>query len=362
MTNEITSQPGIMQIKPYVGGEAHVPGVEKIYKLSSNENPLGPSPKAIAAFRAMGDSLHFYPSGSHDALRAAIGEVHDLDPARVILGDGSDEVIGWLCHAFAGLGDEVLYTEHGFSMYPIYALAASATPVKVPEKARKIDVDALLAAVTPKTRMMFIANPGNPTATYIDPAEVARLAAGLPKHVLLVLDGAYAEYVEGFDGGRSLVDAHENVVMTRTFSKLYGLGGLRVGWCYGSARIIDILNRMRAPFNVTAPGLAAAEAALRDFEWRDHCLAENAKWREYLSVELRALGIEVDRSETNFLLARFETETAAKEADAALKAVGVLVRGVAGYGFPTALRITVGDEAACRLLVQTLKTWREEQT
>lgn len=354
MTKEITPQPGILDIAPYKGGESAVPGVAKIHKLSSNENPLGPSKKAIAAFKAEADTLHRYPSDSHQELREAIGRVHGLDPARVIIGDGSDEVISWLCHAFAGVGDEVLYTEHGFAMYPISALTASATPVVAPEKNRRIDVDALLAAVTERTRVVFIANPGNPTATFVPEEELARLADALPGNVLLVLDGAYAEYVPGYDGGRALIDARKNVVMTRTFSKIYGLGGLRVGWCYGPQEIIDILNRMRGPFNVASPGLAAAKAAIEDHDWLQHCLSENATSGAYLTSELTKLGIKVDPSFTNFILARFEDAEAANAAEAALKSAGVIVRKVAGYGLPQALRITIGDSEACALLVETL--------
>jgi histidinol-phosphate aminotransferase len=359
MASQIEPQPGILDIEIYHGGDSRLPGVAKVYKLSSNENPLGPSPKAIEAFRATGDSLNRYPSDSHAGLRHAIGEVHGLDPERIVCGDGSDEILSWLCYAYAGKGDEVLYPAHGFSMYRISALAASATPVSAPEHDRRVDVDALLAAATPRTRLVFLANPGNPTGTMLSESEVARLADNLPPKALLVLDGAYAEFVEGFDGGRALIDARDNVVMTRTFSKIYGLGGLRIGWAYGPKPVIDVLNRLRGPFNLTAPGLVAAEAAVRDMDWTAHCRTENARWRDWLADELAALGIPSDPAHGNFILARFADEAEADAADAALRARGVIIRKVKGYGLPHCLRITVGDEEANRVLIDTLAAFRK---
>lgn len=354
-------QPGILQIALYVGGEAHLPGVAAPLKLSSNENPLGPSPAARAAFSASADSLHRYPDSGHAALRAAIAEVHGLDPARIICGAGSDEIIAFLCQAFAGPGDEVIHTEHGFAMYRISALAVGATPVEVAERERVTDVDAILAACTPRTRLVFIANPNNPTGTMIGAEAVARLADGLPGGCLLVLDGAYAEFVPGFDAGGALVEARENVVMTRTFSKIYGLGALRVGWGYGPQPVIDVLNRIRGPFNLSTPALAAAEAAVRDRDWVAHCQAETIRWRQWLVGELAALGILSDESHANFALARFRDAGEAVAADTALRAAGILVRRVANYGLPAALRITVGDGPACKRVVAALRAFREVQ-
>lgn len=348
MTHAIRPQPGILEIAPYVAGESAVEGVAEPLKLSSNENPFGPPAAAVEAFRAAAGSLHRYPSTDHAALRRAIGEVHGLDPGRIICGAGSDEILTFLCQAYAGPGDEVIHTEHGFLMYRISALAAGATPVCVPERERRVDVDAILAACGPRTRLVFVANPANPTGTMIPEAEVARLAEGLPPQALLVLDGAYAEYVEGFDGHAGLVTARENAVMTRTFSKIYGLGGLRVGWGYGPPAVIDVLNRVRGPFNLSAAQLAAAEAAVRDAAHVAFCRAENARLRGWLTARLRALGLAVDDSAANFVLARFASAEAAAAADAALKAEGIIVRRVAGYGFPEGLRITVGTEAECR--------------
>jgi histidinol-phosphate aminotransferase len=351
----IRPQPGVLDIALYQGGEARLPGQARVLKLSSNENPFGPSPAALEAFHASAGALHLYPSSDHAALRAAIAEVHGLDPARVLCGAGSDEIIAFLAQAYAGPGTEVIHTEHGFGMYRIAALAAGAVPVEVRERARRTDVDAILAAATERTGLVFIANPNNPTGTMIGQAEVARLAAGLPPQALLVLDGAYAEYVEGFDGHAGLVEARDDVVMTRTFSKIYGLGGLRVGWGYGPAHVMETLNRVRGPFNLSAPALAAAEAAVRDLAYTDFCRAENARNRARLQSELARLGIAADAASANFVLARLQDAAQAEACDRALRARGIIVRKVAGYGLPQALRITVGDAAACARVVEALE-------
>ena len=344
----VTPQPGIMDIALYQGGAASVEGVADVVKLSSNENLYGPSPRASDAFRQSAGELHVYPSTQHERLREAIGEVHGLDPARVICGVGSDEIISFLCYAYAGPGDEVLHTEHGFGMYKISALAAGATPVSVREKDRVTDVDALLEGVTEHTRLVFIANPNNPTGTMIPEAEVARLSDGLPEGCLLVLDGAYAEYVEGFDAGLSVMETRDNVFMTRTFSKIYGLGGLRIGWGYGPLEIVETLNRIRGPFNLSGPALKAAHAAVRDVAYTERCRVQNAKWRDWLAEALDALGVPSDPSECNFILARFASPQEAQACDAYLKSRGLIVRMVAGYNLPNCLRITIGDEASCR--------------
>ena len=355
----ISPQPGIMEIAPYVGGKAKLEGVKDVVKLSSNENPLGASDKAVEAFSRASLSLHRYPSDDHADLRQAIADVNGLDPDRIIIGAGSDEVIALLCQAYAGPGDEVVHTEHGFAMYRISALAAGATPVEVPEKDRHTDVDALLAACNENTKLVFIANPNNPTGTMISADEVARLADGLPEQALLILDGAYAEYVEDYDGGAAMVDERENVVMTRTFSKLYGLGGLRIGWGYGPAAVVDVLNRVRGPFNVNAPALAAAQAAVLDIEYSEKCRTENAKWRGWLAERLDELGVPSDASEGNFILARFKDQAEAEACDDYLQTQGLIVRRVAGYNLPECLRITVGDEAACRRVAHAVQQFKE---
>ena len=355
---KIAPQPGIMEIDLYQGGAAHVAGLDNVVKLSSNENPLGPSPAAIEAYRRAAYDLHRYPSSDHRALRGAIAEVLGLDADRIICGAGSDEVIAFLCQAYAGPGTEVVHTEHGFAMYRISALAAGATPVEVRERERVTDVDAILAACTDATRLVFIANPNNPTGTMIGLAEIERLAEGLPPQALLVLDGAYAEYVEGYDGGAEMVDRRDNAVMTRTFSKLYGLGGLRIGWGYGPAHVIDVLNRVRGPFNLSQAALAAAEAAIRDRAYTDHCRVENARWRTWLADALAEIGVPSDVSCANFVLARFANQSEAEACDDYLKTQGLIVRRVAGYNLPQCLRITVGDESACRRVVHAVRQFK----
>ena len=355
---KIAPQPGIMEIDLYQGGAAHVAGLDNVVKLSSNENPLGPSPAAIEAYRRASYDLHRYPSSDHRALRGAIAEVLGLDADRIICGAGSDEVIAFLCQAYAGPGTEVVHTEHGFAMYRISALAAGATPVEVRERERVTDVDAILAACTDATRLVFIANPNNPTGTMIGLAEIERLAEGLPPQALLVLDGAYAEYVEGYDGGAEMVDRRDNVVMTRTFSKLYGLGGLRIGWGYGPAHVIDVLNRVRGPFNLSQAALAAAEAAIRDRAYTDHCRVENARWRTWLADALAEIGVPSDVSCANFVLAGFANQAEAEACDDYLKTQGLIVRRVAGYNLPQCLRITVGDESACRRVVHAVRQFK----
>ncbi|MFD1883138.1 histidinol-phosphate transaminase [Paracoccus pacificus] len=350
----ITPQPGIMDIALYVSGESTLTGHAAPLKLSSNENPLGCSPAAQAAFAAAARDLNRYPSTDHAGLRGAIGQVNGLDPDRIICGAGSDEVLQFVVHAFAGPGDEIITTEHGFSMYPILARMVGATPVTVREVARRIDVDAILAAVTDRTRIVFIANPANPTGTMLAESELLRLARGLPPDVILVHDGAYTEFAEGFDGGVSLVEQFPNVVMTRTFSKIHGLGGLRIGWGYAAREIIEVLNRIRQPFNLSSAQLAAAEAAMRDTAFVADCAAANAAMRQRLRASLIQLGIGCDESHANFVLARFGSAEQADAADAALRDAGILVRKVGGYGLPDALRITVGDAAGVTRVLETL--------
>jgi histidinol-phosphate aminotransferase len=358
MNDAIRPQPGILDIALYEGGKAHVAGIANALKLSSNENPFGPSDKVKEAFQRTVHSLHRYPNSDHASLRTAIGDVHDLDPGRIICGVGSDEIITFLCQAYAGPKDEVVFTEHGFLMYRISAMAVGATPVEVAERERTADVDAILAACGARTRLVFIANPNNPTGTMISAAEIARLADGLPPKAILVLDGAYAEYVEGYDGGASLVDARSNVVMTRTFSKIYGLGGLRIGWGYGPAAIIDVLNRIRGPFNLSTTALEAAEAAVRDQDHLVRCRNENNRMRTWLAQALAELGVPSDTSMANFVLARFASPDEAEACDAFLQEQGLIVRRVAGYKLPHCLRITVGDESGCRRVAHAVAQFK----
>jgi len=348
----ITPRPGILEIAPYQGGKAAIEGANRSVKLSANENPLGPSPKAIEAYREAAGALALYPDGGAERLRHAIAEAEGLDPARIVCGAGSDEIIALLVKAYAGAADEVLHSAHGFLMYRLSALAAGATPVAVPERDLTADIDALIAAMGPATRLVFLANPNNPTGTMLTEAQIARLADALPPQAMLVLDAAYAEYVRG-DGGRAaaaMVAARENVMMTRTFSKIHGLAALRLGWGYGPAHVIDVLNRVRGPFNVSAPALAAGEAAIRDRAYIEHCAVQNEVWRDWLAREIARTGLAVIPSHGNFLLV--ETGERTEAFDAHLKAHGLIARRVDGYGLPGHIRISVGDEAACKAVAE----------
>src|SRR5215208_1155490 len=351
-----------MKIEAYVPGRSAVAGVSKIYKLSSNETPLGPSPRAVEAIRSA-DRFELYPDGSARTLREAIAAKYGLDPNRIVCGTGSDELLSLVTHAYVGPGDEGVFTAHGFLVYRIAILAAGGTPVVAQERHHRADVDTILAKVTPRTKIVFLANPNNPTGTYLPFNEVKRLHAGLPPHVLLVLDAAYAEYVRrnDYEAGLELVLSADNVVMTRTFSKIYGLANLRLGWMVGPAHVIDAVNRIRGPFNVNGPAMVAGIAAIQDDAHVADALAHNERWLEWLSREIGGLGLKVTPSVGNFLLLHFPAEPGrtAKEADAFLSARGLILRRVDAYGLPDALRLTVGTEEANRLVVEALRDFVE---
>ncbi|WEZ82665.1 histidinol-phosphate transaminase [Rhizobium sp. 32-5/1] len=343
-------RPGILDIAAYVPGKEHAPGVAKVYKLSSNETPLGPSPKAIEAFQKAAGKLEIYPDGLAMQLREAIGSVFGLNTANLMCGNGSDELLGLLCHVYLGDGDEGIITEHGFLVYKIQIMGAGATPVVVKEKDCHVDVDAILAAVTPRTKIVFLANPANPTGTYVPVSEIRRLQAGLPKNVILVLDAAYAEYVRrnDYEAGLELVSSNQNVVMTRTFSKIHGLAALRIGWMYAPLPIIDALNRVRGPFNMNGPAIAAGAAAIRDQAFAATAVDHNLLWLGKVTGALSSIGLTVTPSVTNFVLIHFpETEgKRAADADDFLTSRGFILRAVRGYGFPNALRMTIGSAEA----------------
>ncbi len=349
----------VVQIHAYVAGEAKLPGVNRIIKLSSNEGAFGPPPAAQAAYAKVAGDIHRYPDGGSVALRHALGARWSLDPEQIICGTGSDELITLLCHVYGGPGTDILMSAHGFTMYEIAGTFAGSRVLKVPERNLTTDVDAMLAAVTPETRIVFVAHPNNPTGTLLPQREVERLRAGLRPDILLVLDSAYAEYVEAadYDAGQKLVDAGENTVMLRTFSKVFGLGGMRVGWGYAPPAVIDALNRVRGVFNVNLGAQAAAVAALEEPGWVEKCRAHNTEWRRRLAAALEAAGIKVWPTEGNFLLADFATAARATAADAFLKSRGVIVRGMAAYDLPHCLRITVGTAEECGLVADALATF-----
>jgi histidinol-phosphate aminotransferase len=351
-------RPGILDISAYVPGRSQAPGAKKVYKLSSNETPLGPSPKAIEAFRALAGALEFYPDGSSTALREAVGKQYGLDPSRIVCANGSDELLSMLAQAYLSAGDEAIYTTHGFLVYRIATLAAGGKPVIAKETAYTADVDAIIGAITPRTRMVFIANPNNPTGTYLPLSEVRRLQAAMPARAVLVLDAAYAEYVRrnDYEAGIELVATSENVVMLRTFSKIYGLAALRIGWMYGPAEIVDAINRIRPAFNVNAAAIAAGVAALSDTAHVERAAAHNEQWLPWLTEQFSKLGLEVTPSVGNFVLVHFPREAGktAKEADEFLVKRGLVLRRLEPYQLPDALRMTVGTEEANRLVVQAL--------
>ncbi len=352
-------RPEVFSVHSYVGGESEIPGVTRIVKLSSNEGAFGPPPSAVAALAESGNAMHRYPDGGMVKLRDAIGAAFGMDPAKLVCGNGSDELLTLLIQAYGGPGTELIMSAHGFSIYEISGKLAGCTVLKAPERNLTTDVDAILRLVTPRTRMVFLANPNNPTGTLLPEPEVARLRAGLPEDVLLVIDAAYAEYVENpeYDASRALVDAGENTVMTRTFSKIFGLGGARLGWAYAPLPIVDVLNRMRPPFNVSATVAAAAMAALREPGWVAHGRTHNTQARTRLAARLTQAGLKVHPSEANFLLVDFGTPERAVAADQFLRARGIIVRNVKSYGLPECLRITIGTDEECALVAEALNAF-----
>jgi histidinol-phosphate aminotransferase len=357
----IAPKPGVMDISVYVPGRSES-GAARTFKLSSNESPFGPSPKAIGAYESAEPALGVYPEGTSRILREAIAAHFKLPADCIVCGNGSDEILHLIGNCYLRPGDEVIFSEHSFSLYKIATLENSATPVEVPEPDLVFDVDGTLKRANERTRIVFIANPNNPTGTYVTASEMRRLRSGLPKTSLLVIDAAYAEYVrkDDYEAGIALVNASDNVIMTRTFSKAYGLAGIRIGWGYCPKEIADVLNRVRAPFNVNIAAQKAAVAALADQPFVEGVLQYNDKWLAWLTAEIRKLGnsgIRVDDSVGNFLLVHFADAKRAQEADRFLMSRGVILRGCASYGLPQCLRLTVGSEEANRAAVDALRSF-----
>ncbi|MHB1103055.1 MAG: pyridoxal phosphate-dependent aminotransferase [Devosia sp.] len=354
--NRPLPQPGILKIAPYQPGKAQAaPGVVAV-KLSANESPLGASPAALAALAEADKSPEIYPEGTSRILREALGEVHGLDPERIVCGNGSGDLLHLLAQCYLGEGDEAVMSRHGFNVYPIVTMGASAEIVMAPERDYRADVDALLGAVTDRTKLLFLANPNNPTGTYLSGEEVERLHAGLRPDILFVLDGAYAEYVtaEDYDVGIDLVNRAENVVMVRTFSKM-GLAASRIGWMYAPAHVIDVVNRIRGPFNVNRPAQFAGAAAARDTAFTARLRAYNARWRTWFTGALNGNAIRVVPSQGNYVLALFPDAETSRAAFLALFNQGLIVREIGVYGIENGLRISIGPEAAMRRVVEVLK-------
>ena len=349
-------RPEILTISPYVGGESELPGVNRTIKLSSNEGAFGVPPGAQAAIRRAAEDVFRYPDGGADRLRLAIGKRWGLDPDRIVCGAGSDDLIYLLASCYGGPGREIIMSAHGFAIFFIAGTASGSRVVKVAERNLTADLDAMLAAVSPATRAVFLANPNNPTGSMLPAADVARFRSALPPEVLLVLDAAYAEYIDdpAYDPGVRLVESREDTVMLRTFSKVFGLGGMRVGWLYGPPAVVDALNRVRGVFNVNIAAQAAAVAALAEPGWVERNRAHNAEWRERLATALQRTGIKVWPSHGNFILADFATPARAAAADAFLRRHGLIVRAMGAYDLPHCLRITVGTAEEVGLVVEAL--------
>jgi histidinol-phosphate aminotransferase len=360
MTHAPAPKPWIMAIAPYVPGRSTTDDGRKVAKLSSNENPLGTSPAARAAYAAAADTLERYPDAGAAVVREAIAAKYGLDPARVIQGNGSDEVLHLAAGAFAGPGDEVIFVKYGFAVYEIAARRVGATPVIAPDKDYATDVDAILAAVTDRTRIVYVANPNNPTGTYAPRGEIARLHAGLRGDILLVLDQAYAEYLDAADddGGMELAKTAPNVLVTRTFSKIHGLASERIGWGYAHADIVQAMHRIRLPFNVTIGGQQAAVAALADDAFVAHTREHNARWRAWFAEEVGKLGnagLRAIPSKANFVLVMFEGDVTAEAAYKGLMDAGYIVRWLPGQGLAQGLRITIGTEAETKGVMAALR-------
>ena len=356
-------RPEVHDISPYVGGESKLAGVNRTIKLSSNEGAFGVPPAAQAAYAAMAGEVHRYPDGAALALRRAIGAKFNLDPERIVCGAGSDDLLYQLCLAYGGPGTEIIMSAHGFSIYQIAGTYSGAKVLKAPERDLTADVDAMLAAVSSSTRIVFLANPNNPTGSLLAQDEVVRLRANLPPDVLLVLDAAYAEYVDrpDYDPGVKLVDAGDNTVMTRTFSKIFGLGGMRIGWAYAPPAIVDVLNRVRGPFNVSVAAQAAGIAALGEPGWLEASIAHNREYRAILTARLRQAGLKVWPSEANFVLADYATPERADAANACFHSAGIIVRAVRGYGLPHCLRITIGTAEEVGLVADAMDRFMATQ-
>lgn len=359
--SKLTTSSSIMSISPYVPGEAKTSSQNPI-RLASNENTAGPSPMAIQAYQDAAAHIHRYSDGASTELRQKIAEKYNLNADQIICGTGSDELISLLCTAFAPKGSEVLYSQYGFLMYPIAAKISGATPVTAPEPNRVPDVEQLLQSVTEKTSILFIANPNNPTGAMMTRDEILHLREKLRSNILLVLDGAYTEFVDdkNYTAGDDLIAQYDNIVMLRTFSKLHALSGLRVGWGYAPTYIINILNRIRGVFNVNIAAQKAAVASLADTAFIEKSFQDNLKNRSYTEERLKSFGLTVYPSQTNFLLVSFGTAENADACSEYLKTNNILVRALAAYGLPDCLRITIGTQSEMETVCTAIESFTKQ--
>lgn len=356
----VPPRPDVLARQPYVPGESRLPGFEKPIKLASNESALGASPKVATALEQAGPRLHLYPDGLFKDLRETLAKRYGIDGGRIVFGVGSSEIISQLARAYLGPGDDAVQGEYAFMMFRLEAKTAGAKVITVPEPTFTVDLDALLASVTPTTRIVYLPNPNNPTGTYLSISEIARFRKALRDDILLVLDAAYSEYVTApdYEDGLKLVDLPgENVIVLKTFSKIYGLAGMRLGWAYAPPSVLDVLYRIRGPFNVTSGSAAAALAAVGDDEHIEHARSHNARWRGWLEQELTSLGFTIVAGVCNFVLVTFDAPGEFAKVDAYLRSRGIIVRVMTGFGLANAVRITVGTEAENKALIAALRDY-----
>jgi histidinol-phosphate aminotransferase len=349
----------LLEIENYIPGKSKV-GDKKVIKLSSNENALGASPKALIAYIEHAKDVFRYADGSARLLREKIAQKNNINPNQILCGAGSDEIIALLTSSFAGVGDEIIYSEHGFLMYPISAQRVGAKAVKVKEKNLKTDIDAIINAVNKKTKIIFIANPNNPTGSYLNKDEINKLITNIPSNVLIVLDHAYEEFVvvDDYYDGLEMVNNYKNVVLTRTFSKIYGLASLRIGWSYSSQYIADILNKARGPFNVSGPAQVSALASLDDDDFMQASKNHNTKWLKTLNQELGAINkIKIHPSIANFILIDFLSDKNCENINQKLLENSIIFREMKGYGLPSCLRATIGSDEENEIVINNLKNF-----
>jgi histidinol-phosphate aminotransferase len=349
----------LYDIENYIPGKSKVgQNNKKIIKLSSNENALGASPKSLISYIDHAKDVFRYADGSCNNLRDALAKINNIDSSQIVCGAGSDEIIAFLTSAFAGVGDEIIYSQHGFLMYPISAKRVGAKAIKVKEKNLKTDPSAILSAINSKTKIIFIANPNNPTGSYLNKQELLNLISQIPKNILVVLDHAYQEFVtvDDYYDPIEIVNNNPNVVLTRTFSKIFGLASLRIGWCYSSKEIAETLNKIRGPFNVSGPAQVSAISALEDNDFVINSINHNKKWLEiYYQEFLSNQKITLYPSIANFILIDFFNEKNCQIVNQKLLQESIILREMSGYGLPSCLRLTIGTAEENEIVINKIK-------